>query len=128
MTDVFMSCVHRVLRLRFHKNCRCTTESSLEAALFTGLSLVGLCLIQVRSQEIVLQPSHPGLDSMVIHAIAEKTLPVGEGRAQHLFMQQDLDQGQAKKSIRGQRSNWRDTLECGHGWDGAHAVASRTEA
>lgn len=39
MTDVFVPCVRRALRLGFHKKCRCTTGSSLEAALFTGLSL-----------------------------------------------------------------------------------------
>jgi len=76
VTDVFMPCVSRALRFIFHKRCRCTTVSSLEAAVFTRLTLAGLCLIQVKSQKIVFQPSNHHPNYILTYATAEETLPV----------------------------------------------------
>lgn len=78
MTDVFMPCVCRALRLIFHKRCRCTPVRSWEAAVFTRLQLAGLCLTQVKSQKIVFQPSNHHPNYILTYATPEKTLPIWE--------------------------------------------------
>lgn len=73
-----MPCVCRALRLIFHKRCRCTPFSSLEAAVFTRLKPAELCLTQVKSQKIVFQPSNHHPNYILTYATTEKTSPIWE--------------------------------------------------